>query len=28
VLERVRREGGSQMVEIDANVDEVARVLG
>ncbi|MGK2858866.1 MAG: threonine synthase, partial [Thermoanaerobaculia bacterium] len=28
VLERVRREGGSQMIEIDANVDEVARVLG
>ena len=28
VLERVRREGGSQMIEIDARVDEVARVLG
>ena len=28
VLERVKREGGSQMIEIDARVDEVARVLG
>ena len=28
VMRRVEREGGSQMIEIDANVDEVARVLG
>ena len=28
VLERVRRDCGARMIEIDANVDEVARVLG